>query len=220
MELFKQLSIDVKDMDDAKGVIIAYANTYNFKDSDGDISAYGSFEKTVNENYKRIRVLKDHNPTMMVGIPLNIDTKDTYGLLTTTKFNLNKPLAKDLYTDIKLMHENNLNAELSIGYRVMQRDKKNKSIINEYKLMEYSFLSSWGANELSTVQGIKSIKSTYGILELIEKSYNLDYSDSRLRQIETILKSLSNEPSETDTLNEKPIILDSLKSLTQSLNLK
>ncbi len=216
----KQLSIDVKDMDDAKGIIVAYANTYNFKDSDGDISAYGSFEKTVNENYKRIRVLKDHNPTMMVGIPLNIDTKDTYGLLTTTKFNLNKPLAKDLYTDIKLMHENNLNAELSIGYRVMQRDQKNKSIINEYKLMEYSFLSSWGANELSTVQGIKSIKSTYGILELIEKSYNLDYSDSRLRQIETILKSLSNEPSETDTLNEKPIILDSLKSLTQSLNLK
>ena len=216
----KKLSIDVKDMDDAKGIIIAYANTYNFKDSDGDISAYGSFEKTVNENYKRIRVLKDHNPTMMVGIPLNIDTKDTYGLLTTTKFNLNKPLAKDLYTDIKLMHENNLNAELSIGYRVMQRDQKNKSIINEYKLMEYSFLSSWGANELSTVQGIKSIKSTYGILELIEKSYNLDYSDSRLRQIEILLKSLSNEPSETDTLNEKPIILDSLKSLTQSLNLK
>ena len=217
---FKQLSVDVKDMDDTKGVIVAYANTYNFKDSDGDISAYGSFDKTVAENFKRIRVLKDHNPTMMVGVPLVIDTKDSYGLLTTTQFNLNKPLGKDLFTDIQLMHSSGLNAELSIGYKVMQRDVKNKNIINEYKLMEYSFLSSWGANELSTVQGIKSIKSTYGILELIEKSYNLDYSDSRLRQIETILKSLSNEPSETDTLNEKPIILDSLKSLTQSLNLK
>lgn len=217
---FKQLSADVKDMDDTKGVVVAYANTYNFKDSDGDISAYGSFDKTVAENFKRIRVLKDHNPTMMVGVPLVIDTKDSFGLLTTTQFNLNKPLGKDLFTDIQLMHSSGLNAELSIGYKVMQRDVKNKSIIKEYKLMEYSFLSSWGANELSTVQGIKSIKSTYGILELIEKSYNLDYSDSRLRQIETILKSLSNEPSETDTLNEKPIILDSLKSLTQSLNLK
>ena len=184
----KQLSIDIKDMDDAKGVIIAYANTYNFKDSDGDISAYGSFDKTVAENFKRIRVLKDHNPTMMVGVPLVIDTKDSYGLLTTTQFNLNKPLAKDLYTDIKLMTENNLSAELSIGYKVIQRDVKNKSIINEYKLMEYSFLSSWGANELSTVQGIKSIKSHYGILELIEKSYNLDYSDERLRGIESLLK--------------------------------
>ena len=209
---FKQLSCDLKELDETKGVITAYANAYNFKDSDGDISAFGSFEKTVNENFKRIRVLKDHNPTMMIGVPLTIDTKDTYGLLTTTQFNMNKPLGKDMFTDVKLMHENNLNAELSIGYRVMQRDQKNKSIINEYKLMEYSFLSSWGANELSTVQGIKGIQSHYGILELIEKSYNLDYSDNRLRQIETLLKALSNEPSETDTLNEQPLILESLKS--------
>ena len=216
MEL-KQLSYSLKDLDETKGVVTAYANTYNFKDSDGDISAYGSFDKTVTENFKRIRVLKDHNPTMMVGVPLVIDTKDSFGLLTTTQFNLNKPLGKDLFTDIQLMHSSGLSAELSIGYKVIQRDVKNKSIINEYKLMEYSFLSSWGANELSTVQGIKSIKSTYGILELIEKSYNLDYSDNRLRQIETLLKSLSNEPSKTDTLNEQPLILDSLKSLTQSL---
>ena len=159
---FKQLSVDVKDMDDTKGIIVAYANTYNFKDSDGDISAYGSFDKTVAENFKRIRVLKDHNPTMMVGVPLVIDTKDSFGLLTTTKFNLNKPLGKDLFTDIQLMHSSGLNAELSIGYKAMQRDVKNKNIITEYKLMEYSFLSSWGANELSTVQGFKSIKSTYG----------------------------------------------------------
>ena len=217
---FKQLSYDLKELDEGKGIVTAYANAYNFKDSDGDISAYGSFDKTVSENFKRIRVLKDHNPTMMIGVPLMIDTKDTYGLLTTSQFNMQKDLGRDMFQDVKLMHENNLNAELSIGYKVMQRDVKNKSIINEYKLMEYSFLSSWGANELSTVQGIKSIKSTYGILEIIEKSYNLDYSDNRLRQIETLLKSLSNEPSENDTLDEQPIILESLKSLTQSLNLK
>ena len=209
---FKQLSVDVKDMDDTKGVVVAYANTYNFKDSDGDISAYGSFDKTVAENFKRIRVLKDHNPTMMVGVPLVIDTKDSYGLLTTTQFNLNKPLGKDLFTDIQLMHSSGLNAELSIGYKVIQRDQKNKSIINEYKLMEYSFLSSWGANELSTVQGIKSIKSTYGILELIEKSYNLDNSDPRLRKIETILKALTDEPTEPVTTKDEPQILDLLKT--------
>jgi len=57
-------------------------------------------------------------------------------------------------------------------------------------------------------------------MELIEKSYNLNYSDTRLRQIETLLKSLSNEPSETDTLIEEPIILETLKSFTNSLNIK
>jgi len=203
---FKQISLDLKDLDDSQGIVTAYANAYDFKDSDGDISARGSFNKTVSENFKRIRVLKDHNPREMVGVPLNIDPNDSYGLLTTTKFNMNKPLGKDMFTDVKLMHESGLNAELSIGYQVLGRDSKNKSIINEYKLMEYSFLSSWGANELSTVQGIKGIKSHYGIMELIEKSYNLDYSDDRLRQIESMLKALSDkEPSDTDTSNDEPL---------------
>lgn len=213
---FKQLSYNLKDLDETKGVVVAYANAYNYKDAHEDISAYGSFDKSVQENYKRIRVLKDHNPREMIGVPLEIDTKDTYGLLTTTQFNLNKPLAKDMFTDVQLMHSSGLNAELSIGYKVMQRDSKNKNIIIEYKLMEYSFLSSWGANELSTVQGIKSIKSVYGILELIEKSYNLNYSDQRLRDIEKLLKSLSDEPSEPDTLNEEPII-DAIKKFRENL---
>jgi HK97 family phage prohead protease len=207
---FKQISYDLKELDENKGVIIAYANAYDFKDSDGDISAKGSFDKTVNENYKRIRVLKDHNPTKMIGVPLNINTKDTYGLLTTTQFNMNKPLGKDMFTDVKLMHDNGLNAELSIGYQVINRDSKNKAIISEYKLMEYSFLSSWAANELSTVQDIKGIKSHYGIMELIEKSYNLDYSDTRLKQIEEVLIALSKkEPIETITPTDKPLITDS-----------
>lgn len=205
----KQLSYELKDLDEEKGIVVAYANAYNYKDSDGDISAYGAFEKTVKENFKRIRVLKDHNPREMVGVPLKIDTTDAYGLLTTTQFNLNKPLGKDMFTDVKLMHENGLNAELSIGYKVMNRDQKNKSIITEYKLMEYSFLSSWGANELSTVQGIKSIKSVFGIMELLEKAYNLNYSDPRMIQIEKLLKSMSNtqeqEPS-ADTPSFEPLI--------------
>lgn len=213
---FKQLSYGLKDLDDTKGIVIAYANAYDFKDSAEDISGFGSFEKTVKENFKRIRVLKDHNPREMIGVPLEIDTKDTYGLLTTTQFNLNKPLGRDMFEDVKLMHSNGLNAELSIGYKVLQRDKQNKSIITEYQLMEYSFLSSWGANELSTVQGIKSIKSVYGIMELLEKAYNLNYSDSRMIQIETLLKSLSNEPSETDTLTDEPII-DVIKEFRKNL---
>mgnify|MGYP003646143024 CR=1 FL=1 len=214
---FKQLSYDLKELDESKGVVTAYANAYDFKDSDGDISAQGSFDKTVKENFKRIRVLKDHNPTMMIGVPLSIDAKDSYGLLTTSQFNMNKPLGKDMFTDVKLMHENGLNAELSIGYQIMGRDQKNKSIINEYKLMEYSFLSSWAANELSTVQDIKGIKSHYGILELIEKSYDLKYSDTRLRQIETLLKTLTNkEPSQIDTSTVEPL-LDVFKSFNSKL---
>lgn len=217
IDSYKNIAYDLKDLDESKGIVVAYANVYNNKDNVGDISAYGSFDKTVSENFKRIRVLKDHNPTIMIGVPLSIDTKDTYGLLTTTQFNMKKDAAKDMFTDVQLMHENGLSAELSIGYKAVKRDQKNKSIIQEYFLGEYSFLSNWAANPLATVRDIKSIKTHYGIMSLIEKSYNLDYSDDRLRQIETLLKSLSTEPFNEDTPDDKPII-DAIKSFRESLN--
>ena len=214
---FKHLSYDLKELDESKGVVTAYANAYNNTDSDEDISAYGSFTKTVKENYKRIRVLKDHISTQMIGVPLEIDAKDTYGLLTTTQFNMKKELARDMFTDVKLMYDNALNAELSIGYQIMSRDKKNKSIITEYKLMEYSFLSNWAANPLATVQAIKGTKKYYGILDILVKGYNLDYSDTRLRQFEALLKTLTNkEPSQLDTSTVEPL-LDVFKEFNSKL---
>lgn len=204
---FKQFSFGLKDFDESQGIIKAYANAYDFKDSDGDISVKGSFDKTVTENRKRIRVLKDHIPTISLGVPLEFDTTDPYGLLTTTKFNLKKEVSRDMFYDIQLLKENDLNAELSIGYEVVKRDEKNLSRITEYKLWEYSFLSSWAANELSTVQDIKSIKSHYGIMEIITKAYDKPYSDPRLKQIESILLSLDKEPSQGDTPTLEPMEL-------------
>jgi HK97 family phage prohead protease len=197
--MFKQLSYEIKGVDN-KGIVEAYANVYNVEDSDGDISATGSFKKTSQEQRKRIRVLKDHNPTMSLGVPLEIDANDPIGLRTLTQFNLEKQISRDMFSDIKLYMENGLNAELSIGYEVVKRSESNTKMIEEYKLYEYSFLTSWAANEFSTVQGVKDnvpngVKSHYGIMELITKAYDMDYSDTRLKQIESILLTLSNEPS-------------------------
>ena len=214
---FKQLSYDLKDLDEKQGIVTAFANVYNFEDSDGDISAPHSFKKTVKENKKRIRVLKDHNPTISLGVPIELDAEHPEGLLTVTKFNLQKEVSRDMFTDILLMKEHGLNAELSIGYEIIKRNKSNRKVIDEYKLYEYSFLSSWAANELSIVQDIKSIKSHYGIMELLTKAYNLPYSDSRLIQIEQILKSLSNEPEEESTPNVKPIDANDVKSIFSNL---
>lgn len=215
---YKQLSYDIKDFDEKQGIVKAYANVYNVEDSDGDISAPSSFIKTVKENYKRIRVLKDHNSTISLGVPLEMDPNDSTGLMTTTKFNLNKEVSRDMFSDIQLMKDNGLNAELSIGYKVMSRNKSNQKIISEYKLFEYSFLTSWAANEMSTVQDIKSVKSYYGVMELLTKAYDLPYSDNRLQQIETILKSLTEKPSEPDTLIVEPTPQEILKGMREAFN--
>lgn len=218
---FKALSTNVKDLDTTKGIVVAYAAVYGNKDADGDISAPGSLTKTVKDNFKRIRVLKDHNPTIMLGVPLEIDTADSYGLGTKTQFNMKKAISQDMFTDIQLMHENGLNAELSIGYGKTIRDLKNKSIIKEYSFLgEYSFLSAWAANQLAIVGGIKSVKSHYGIMELLTKSYNLPYSDKRLKQIELILKSLTMEPVDKVTTQKYKPVLIALREANTILNLK
>lgn len=204
----------VSDLDDVKGIVKAFANVYDYEDADGDISAQKAFVRTVNNNWKRTRVLKDHKTDISLGIPLEMDPNHKYGLDTVTQFFMHKDVAKDMYFDIKMMLEapKPLNPELSIGYSVVSRDPKNQKRITEYKLYEYSFLTSWAANALSVATDLKSVKDHYGIVELITKMYDVPYSDPRLKQIETVLQSLSKSPTEPVTIEEDPIDVEQIKS--------
>jgi HK97 family phage prohead protease len=214
--LYKHTSQGVKALDDNEYIVEAYANVYGNEDSDGDISGLGSFKRTINNNGKRVKVYKDHISTITLGVPMKIDAEDPFGLFTVTKFNKEKEVSRDMYSDLKLLQQHGLTAELSIGYWVMSRDAKNPQVITEYKLMEYSFLSSWGANELTRVTGIKSMtKSANGVIEFLVKMYNLNYSDPRLRNVEKALESLAKDPSDPDTLLSDPI---DNKSIIKALN--
>lgn len=214
-QLQKKFASEVKDLDDTKGIVDAYANAYNNQDSDGDISHPSSFVKTVGENFKKIRVLKNHNQKEMVGVPKEIDVTDPYGLRTVTQFNMNTALGKDMFHDVKLITDNGQEADLSIGYKVMRRDTKNSKIITEYNLKEYSFLTAWGANSKAIALGLKSDSSVEDVIWQLTKMYNLPYSDSRLMQVETILKSLTGAPDDT-THTDEPMI-NAIKSFRNSL---
>lgn len=191
----KDFSISVKGIDEKKGVVEAYANVYNNVDYASDISAPGSFTKTVADNRKKIRVLKDHFWDVKLGVPLEINAADPIGLFTVTQFNLNKQVSHDMFTDIMLEQEKGQDSDLSIGYDVIKRDQKDRRIITEYKLHEYSFLTFLGANPLAVVQDAKSLQSltddqiTAHMKELV-MMYNAKYSDGRLKQIEAALKAL------------------------------
>lgn len=193
--LYKHIGHKVDDFDGKQGIVKAYANVYGNEDSDGDISEVGSFKRTVNNNRKRIRVLKDHISTLMLGVPLEIDADDNYGLKTVTKFNLQKELGRDMLSDIQLLVENDMTAELSIGYWPEKRDQRDNRRITEYKLFEYSFLTSQASNALAQVTDIKSLKNKAGVIDLLSKMYNLPYSDTRLKQIENLLLSLETKDS-------------------------
>ena len=205
MDLFKDFQSEVKDLDSKTGFVRAYANAYNNEDSDGDISLPGSFIKTVSENFKKLRVYKNHDTSIMVGVPREIDAHDPYGLGTGTQFNMNTDDGKNMFHDVELIMGNKQDADLSIGYRVIKRDTKNSKAIQEYALREYSFLTSWGANPLAIATGLKGANSVEKVIEHLTKMYNLPYSDGRLIEVEKILKSLTLEPFK-DTPKVEPIL--------------
>jgi HK97 family phage prohead protease len=210
----KAASFQVKEMEDKEGIVVAYANLYNNEDYDGDISLPGSFDKTINEkNLKKLKVLKDHNRFITLGVPIEKPkTNDPIGLLTTTKFNLNKEVARDMFSDIQLNMQYQKEVDLSIGFNVVKRDEKDYRKIKEYALWEYTFLSSWGANPGAIVQGVKSSDKLDYIKTFLVDAYNLNYSDNRLIQIETILKSLDGQEPAKPLLPKEPTI-EEIKSL-------
>lgn len=216
MVLTKDFCTKIDDVDSQKGVIVAYANAYGNEDYAKDISAKGSFNKTVTEQFKKLRVYKNHKSDEPIGVPLELDAKDEYGLKTKTKLFIDgedsTQLAKDMFVYIKSTVENKQDADLSIGYEVVKRDEKDRRIIKEYKLYEYSFLTSWGANELATVQGIKSKND---IMTYLVTQYNLPYSDQRIKNIEAALKALEMEEEPTKDTPEiiKPFTFASFASL-------
>ena len=201
----KAVSYQVKEMNDPEGIVMAYANIYGNQDYDGDISMPGAFDKTVKESYKKLRVFKDHNKFITLGVPIEKPkTDDPIGLLTTTKFNLEKEVSRDMYSDIKLAMQYGQEVDLSIGFNVVKRDQKDNRKITEYALWEYSFLSNWGANSLSIVTGVKSSEKVDYIKTFLVDAYNLQYSDERLINIEKILKSLEGLEPGPPLIPEQP----------------
>jgi len=221
--MIKYIEKEIKDIDEKKGIVIAYANAFNVLDSDGDVSLPGSFTKTLNEQLVRMRWLLNHDIDRLLGVPfIDGGIQDSFGLLAKNQFNLDKEIAKDTFTDYKLYKEHGRTLEHSVRVRAkkyevfegdaippefkevaMELNWNSVRIVKEWQMFEMSTVM-WGANEHTPLIDIKSLKDISSTLDWLEKMLKMDYTQERLEQIEqTIdsLKSLSNEPH-TSTRNE------------------
>ena len=208
--IFKSLG-EIKDFDEAQGIIKGYGNVYNVRDSDGDVSLFGSFAKTAVERKKKIRIYKNHSP-VLVGAPLDLDISDPYGLGVTVKILMDTDAGRDAFYESKFLNENGFDVGMSIGGWIIKRGK-NKSEVSEYKLKEISILTtSEPANELSLITAIKSIKELTEPTQdefwrVIEKAYNEKFSDNVLKSLEQFLTIKDGEPSaDTHVINPSSVI--------------
>lgn len=189
--MLKSLSSNIADIDQ-RGIVTVAANAFGNIDSDRDISLPGSFDRTIKENFARLKWFLNHQRDMLLGCPLEaIPTKEF--LTVRGQINLNKQIGKDTYADYMLFAEHGKTLEHSIGVDAIKyiEDRENDvRKVQEWKWWEYSTLTSWGANENTPLISIKGA-SPVQALELFEiRLKHGKYSDETFIEIEESLNRL------------------------------
>jgi HK97 family phage prohead protease len=201
--MYKSFKSHIKDLDQ-KGRVVVAANAFGNIDSQGDISNFGSFSKTLKENFDRVRWLLNHDTTKLLGVPIE-GSETNQHLQIVGQLNMEKEISRDVYADYKLYAEYGKSLEHSIGVDPIKYDIQGKvRKVSEWKLWEFSTLTAWGANPQTPMIDIKSDMNWMNIQ--LNKG---DYTDEM--QL-AILKSLIEEPSE-DTPTTEPINWKSISDI-------
>lgn len=197
--MYKSFKSQIKDLDQ-KGRVVVAANAFGNIDSQGDISTYGSFSKTLKENFERVRWLLNHDTTKLLGVPIE-GTETQNHLQIVGQLNMEKEMSRDVYADYKLYAEYGKSLEHSIGVDPIKYDIQGQvRKVSEWKLWEFSTLTAWGANSQTPMLDIKSDVEWMNIQ--LNKG---DYTDEKFKEIEKqlqILKSLIAEPTDVTPVTE------------------
>lgn len=182
----------VSDIDSAKGILTLAVNHIGNVDSQGDMSMSGSFDKTISENFDRVKWLYNHDTTVLLGCPISAEEKDN-DLVVTGQINLQKQIGRDVFEDYKLFAENGKTLEHSVGVSAVKWKMVDKiRQVSEWKLWEYSTLAFLGSNPNTRLIDIKSATRENVIeqIDLLEKALKAKYSDERLKGMEEQLTLL------------------------------
>lgn len=210
MKQFKTFGTQIKDVDH-KGQILVAANAIGNIDADNDRSMKGSFNKTIRENFSRVKWFLNHNAWQLLGVPL--EAKESSGYLRILgQLNMNKEISRDIYEDYKLYAQYGKTLEHSIGVEAKKfRMVDDVREVIEWLLWEYSTLTSWGSNSDTPMLGIKSAGEVFDEITWQETRLRKGkYSDEEFKKIDLYLRrlkhSLSAEPDsiESTTYKQKP----------------
>ena len=186
MSQIKHFEGGIKDVDE-KGVVTFYFSAFNNWDSDNDRTMPGAFQKTMKENFNRIRHFKNHDSRLACGVLKELG-EDTYGAWGRSQLILGTQTGRDTHEEYKV----GAIKEHSFGYDYVkysdEKDPDNpwsrRRTVTEYKLWEVSSLTSWGANELTAVIDIKNEKAVNDYLDVLLKLKKGQFTDEYLASVE------------------------------------
>jgi HK97 family phage prohead protease len=207
----KSCGLEIKGIEESRGIVEFYFSAFGNKDSDGDIMEKGSFKKTISENLSRIKHFKNHDPHLAVGriLELHEDSKGAFAVSQMSKSTLGQ--------DTLIEYKEGIITEHSHGFQTIRENysnEKSANIISEVKLWEVSSLTSWGANSNTPTTGIKSLEDVETLFKNLEniltKSTISDERGAELQksydQLGNLIKSLrapSQDTQEAEQLKRR-----------------
>lgn len=209
--MYKDFQTKIEDVDE-KGRVLVAANAIGNVDSDEDRSMPGSFNKTLKENFNRLKWFLNHKTDLLLGVPVEGREEGTY-LKMLGQLNMKKQLSLDTYEDYKLYAEYGRSLEHSIGVEAIKKENKDGvREVYEWKLWEYSTLTAWGANDQTPMLGIKSQKDVNDLIEWFTiRLKKGNYTDEKFSQIDQQLLQLKSlliepgNPTQDEPMKSEPV---------------
>lgn len=174
---------------DDKGVVTIAINAIGNLDSHGDISASGSFDKTLKENFKRTRHFLNHDQSILIGCPLE-GWEENRLVLMKSELNLDVEKGKEAYSFYKLYQKNDMTLEHSVGVEKIKQDPKDKRVVTEWKLWEFSTLYNWGSNPNTPLLDLKKLQfenDPQKSIKFLRDALKMKFKDETLQTYENYL---------------------------------
>lgn len=224
---YKSIFGSINDVDEKNRVVTGYLAHFGNEDSHGDIIEKGAFAKTINDRKEDIFFLNQHNWAQPHG-KFSVLKEDSTGLY----FESNPLIDTTFSNDLIKLYAAKIVKEHSIGYQTIKaiQGEKWMRTLKEVKLYEGSNVTL-GSNPKTPFLGFKC--ATIGELNdqvsvIVKAMRNGSFTDETFMQLEVALKQLQlesyelgktalEEPKQITQENE-PLLLDTLKSFTNSLN--
>ena len=213
---YKDYQLNVKDVDEKKGIVTGYFSNFNSIDSDGDIIRKGAFTKTISEQgpfaaVPRIKHLLNHDTQKPLGKLLGL-AEDEKGLYYESQVGSHSG-GKDFIEMIK----SGLITEHSIGFQTIKYNQikpwsdwhqgEAARELTELKLYEGSSLTAWGANMYTPLTGMKAYdkinKFNNRIDIMIKAMRSGNFTDETFQMLEIELRQLQQTVIDMTIVPEK-----------------
>lgn len=211
----------ITDVDTKSGIVKGYFSVFGNKDSDGDVIMQGAFKKSLQENYRRIKHLWQHDVWRPLSGTKNDMLKvyeDSYGLAFESK------ISETSYgKDALVLYQDGVVDEQSVGFiTIKAEDKGSYREIREVKLFEGSAVT-WGANEMAQVVSVKHMVKEQ-LLAKADKVSKLISSgkfenEDMFEMLDYYLKQLHTALATQDTSTTQPLTNESTEPDYKNLKL-